>query len=65
MNIRQWYREGRYTYAVKLYDENGVGEIKWYFKEYADAAKYLAGRKDGNGEVCSPDDRHLLIITLK
>ena len=65
MNIRQWYRDGRYTYAVKLYDQNGVGEIKWHFKEYADAAKYLAGRKDGNGEACNPDDRHLLIITLR
>lgn len=62
MNIRQWCRDGRYTYVVKLDAANGEGSIQECFKEYADAVNYLADRKDGNGEPCNPDDRHLLII---
>jgi ribA/ribD-fused uncharacterized protein len=65
MNIRQLCQEGRIAYAAKLYDKNSVGEIKCYFKEYTDAVKYLHDRKDNNGEICKPDDRHLLIIVLR
>lgn len=65
MILRDMYRKGRLIYAVKLYDANGIGEIKWYFKNYRDAAYYLEGRRDGNGELCNPDDRHLLIIPLR
>lgn len=65
MNLRRWYREGRFAYAAKMYDENGVGEIRWYFKNYNDARKYLYGRRDGNGDPCNPDDNHLIIISLR
>ena len=65
MSLRDAYRDGRFIYAVKLYDKNGVGSIKHYFKNRNDAFKYLAGRKDGNGELCVADDRHIEIIHLK
>ena len=65
MTLRDWYRQGRIAYAVKMYNKNGAGEIKWYFKNYVDAVRYLSTRKDGNGEHCIPDDRHLIIISLR